>query len=362
MIEVTTSSRGQGMESLLAPLPRLTKQIAGIGGRLKDQVEDFMVEEIPAYAPSGEGDFLYLWIEKRDLSAEFLLKTLAERLQVSKDAIGMAGLKDRRAVTRQWVSVPASATNRLLAVDSADLHILKQSRHSNKLRPGHLHGNRFSILIRDVDVDRLANAPALIQHIRAAGFPNYYGEQRFGRDGETLELGLKLLGGDSPRLRNRFLQKLALSAVQSALFNRHLASRLDDGLLHTVLAGDVMTKHPTGGLFVAKELAAEQARYDRRETTPTGPMFGKKMFAAEGAAHLRELATLERFNLTERSFSGFGKMLQGTRRPLLVMAPDLESEVEGANVRLRFTLPPGAYATVLLDELMKAATDGSIAS
>src|SRR5205814_3499650 len=165
---------------------------------------------------------------------------------------------------------------------------LSVSRHTNKLRPGHLRGNRFRILIRHVPANAPELAAPILDRICRDGLPNFYGPQRFGRDGETARLGMDLLHGERRGGRNPFLRKLALSAAQSVLFNDYLARRLTDGLLRTVLAGDVMTKWPAGGMFVARDVAAEQTRFDARETVHAGPMFGRKTFVAEGVAAERE--------------------------------------------------------------------------
>src|SRR5205823_1874350 len=146
-------------------------------------------------------------------------------------------------------------------------------------KPGHLHGNRFRIVLRDVDPDAAERLPLLLDRIRSHGFANYYGPQRFGHGGETVQLGIALLHGEAPprpasgrtpNLRSPFLRKLALSAAQSALFNQYLSQRLSDGLLQRVLPGDVMAKWPFGGMFVAQDVASEQPRFDARETDHAG--------------------------------------------------------------------------------------------
>jgi tRNA pseudouridine13 synthase len=162
--------------------PLLTADLAGVGGAIKAEPEDFEVEELPAYEPSGQGDFLYLWIEKRDMGAEYFERQVAKRLAIPVGEVGTAGLKDRRAVTRQMVSVPANAEPRLKDLDGDGIRVLRVSRHSNKLRAGHLHGNRFRILVRGC----APIPPGWLERIAAQGLPNYYGVQRFGRDGETL--------------------------------------------------------------------------------------------------------------------------------------------------------------------------------
>lgn len=338
----------------LIPPPLLTETLAGIGGRIKQAPEDFEVEEIPAYEPSGSGGFLYVWVEKRDMGAEYFQRFVARRLGIPVGEVGTAGLKDRHAVTRQWVSVPGEVEDRLGQLDGEGVQLLRVSRHGNKLRPGHLRGNRFRVRVRGVVQDAPAFLEPIVQRLLREGLPNFYGPQRFGRDGETVQLGLRLLHGEAERdVRNRFLRKLSLSAAQSALFNHYLAQRMGDGLLRQVQRGDVMAKHPTGGLFVAEDLPSEQGRFVARETIHTGPIYGRKMFPAKDDAAEREAAVLRQADVTADAFRAFGKLLQGTRRPNLVYLDDLPVAVEGENVVLAFTLPAGAYATVLLREITK---------
>jgi tRNA pseudouridine13 synthase len=333
-------------------VPNVTPDLPGVGGRIKEQIDDFEVEEIPAYEPCGQGDHLYLWIEKRDVGAEYFLREIAKRLGIKSNEIGTAGLKDRRAVTRQWVSVPLAAENQVAQIDGGDIRVLKVSQHTNKLRAGHLRGNRFRILIRGAQGD----AEPILARLREHGLPNFYGPQRFGRGGETGHLGMALLRRERVGVRNPFLKKLALSAAQSLLFNDYLARRLNDGLMRTVLAGDVLAKCPAGGMFVARDLDAEQPRLDAREVVPAGPMFGRKLFAAEAVAAEREAAVLADAGLTVESFAGFGKLLAGARRHNLVYVDELSATADPDGLRLTFKLPAGSYATVLLREVMKVDT------
>jgi tRNA pseudouridine13 synthase len=344
----------------LTPPPLGTADLPGIGGRLKRQPEDFEVEEIPAYQPSGAGDHMYLWIEKRDMGAEYFVRQIARRLDIAVSEVGTAGLKDRHAVTRQMVSVPAHAEARLNQLEGEGIRLLNVSRHVNKLKPGHLHGNRFRILVREVTADAGNRLSPLVERLGRDGLANFYGAQRFGRDGETVLLGLALLRQEPPpaggkaNARNPFLRKLALSAAQSALFNHCLACRMSDGLLRRVLPGDVMARWPFGGMFVAEDVAREQLRLEARETVPAGPMFGRKMFCAAGEAAEREEKVLQDAGLVPRAFHAFGKLLSGTRRHNLVYVDDLKASVEPEGVRVSFTLPAGSYATVLLREITKS--------
>ncbi len=338
----------------LVPPPLLTHDLRGVGGRIKEKADDFEVEEIPAYEPCGSGEFLYLWVEKRGIGAEYFVRQIARRLGISQGEVGTAGLKDRHAVTRQMISVPDICMDRLNQLEGDGIRLLNVSRHGNKLKPGHLRGNRFQILIRGIDLDAAARLPPLLNRLREQGLANYYGPQRFGHQGETVQLGLALLRDESmPRPRNRFLLRLALSAAQGALFNHYLAQRLRDGLLRQVLTGDVMAKWPVGGLFLAADVAREQARLDAREIVPTGPIFGRKMFAAAQAAAAREAAALAEAQLTSETFFRFGKLLRGTRRHAIIYPEDLAANIDADGARLRFVLPAGSYATVLLREIMK---------
>ncbi len=351
------------LHDILHP-PMLTSELPGIGGRIKVEPEDFEVEEIPAYEASGEGEFLYLWVQKRDMSADYFVRQVAKRLDMRKDDVGTAGLKDRRAVTRQWISLPADVEPRLGQLDGDGISVLEVSRHRHKLRSGHLRGNRFRILIRDLTTPEHAEAllSPIVDQLKSEGLANFYGPQRFGHGGQTLEAGMCMLRGEKPpkpaesrplNLRSPFIRKLVLSAAQSGLFNVYLAQRMRDGLLHRVLPGAVMNKLPMGGIFVAEDVEAEQARFDQREIVTAGPIFGKKTFAATGEAAEREAQILQQFNLTRDAFTSFGKLAQGTRRHNIVYLTDLSAAIQEGNLLLTFTLPTGSYATVLLREIMK---------
>ncbi|HQR08834.1 MAG TPA: tRNA pseudouridine(13) synthase TruD [Gemmatales bacterium] len=339
---------------LLLPPTLITAHLPGIAGSLKERLEDFIVEEIPAYQPSGVGEHLYLWIEKRDMGAEYFQRQIAQRLNIPTGEIGTAGMKDRRAITRQWVSMPVRCEPLLTQLEGDGLTVLKVTKHGNKLRPGHLRGNRFEIVLRNVTSTE--NIPAIIEMIQQQGLPNYYGTQRFGRDYETLRIGWAMLHGERVKV-GHFLRKLALSAVQSAMFNRYVSQRLQDGFFRQVLSGDVMGKWPGGGMFVSSDPVTAQGRFDRREIVHMGPMFGSRMRAAEGEARQREMKSLEENQLTLDHFHTGGKLLEGTRRHNLIYVEELQWSAQDSAVTLKFTLPAGAYATVLLAELMK--TDSS---
>lgn len=345
-------------------LPYLTGDLSGTGGTIKQFPEDFVVEEIPAYEPVGEGEHLFLWIEKRDVSAEALVRHVAAALGIARDHVGVAGLKDRRAVTRQYLSVPADCDDRLKNVDTDGIRVVRSRRHRHKLRTGHVKGNCFSALIRGPGKIEMQRATDIAARIISRGFPNYFGTQRFGRDRENLSMGLKLISGnmqarDFPRSRRKFLLRMSISAVQSFLFNQVLAERLRKGSLDWLLAGDVMQVTASGGNFVAENVEAEQPRLEAGEIAVTGPIFGPKMKRPTAEPALREARILDAHGLRPDDFARFGRLSRGTRRPFLVRPERLTIEHDPCGLRLRFVLPSGTYATSLLRELTKTVADRS---
>ncbi len=349
-------------------IPWVTAEVEGIGGVLKEQPEDFEVEEVPAYLPSGEGEHAYLWVEKRDLSAQEAQRRLVRALQLDPDGLGQAGTKDRRAVTRQWWSVH-DPQGRLTAeavqagLEGVEgLKVLEVGRHVNKLKTGHLRGNRFRITVRGVGEGALERAQAAAAILSRRGMPNFYGDQRFGAAGGNVARGLALLRGERLKL-HKTERRFVISALQSHLFNEALAARLREGLLWRVLPGDLMARVESGGVFWAEDAAAEQPRLDAQEIVPTGPMFGHAMREARDEAGAREAALLAAHGLTLAAFAPLGKLAQGTRRPLLVYPGEIEvAAAEGGGVVVCFTLPSGSYATVLLGEIMKPAARGAAAA
>jgi tRNA pseudouridine13 synthase len=348
--------------------PLVTAALPGIGGRLRVRLDDFDVEEIPAYEPGGEGEHVWVWIEKRDLTTPMAAARLAAAAGVPERDVGWAGMKDRRAVTRQWLSLPHGADPAALErFEDAGLRVLRVTRHKNKLRTGHLAGNRFALVVRDVGDGAAARAGAILAAL-AGGAPNWYAEQRFGRDGDNAERGLALIrargrGPGAPRQR-RFL----VSAFQSYLFNRWLIERLADGLIGEVLRGDLLQKRGSGGMFISTEPEVDRGRLAAGEVVVTGPMFGAAMRSPpDGSpAHAREAALLASLALGPADFHPLRNIAEGARRhaTVLIGNPAVETVVEDGEpaVRVSFTLPPGAYATAILREIQKYTDDPSDSS
>jgi tRNA pseudouridine13 synthase len=316
--------------------------------------ETFVVEEIPAYFPAGEGEHAYLWIEKRNLTTLEAVNRLGRVLGVDARDIGYAGMKDRRATTRQWLSVlgvdPAHAQE--AAVDG--LRVLATGRHKNKLRVGHLRGNRFEVVLDELAAGEGERIAATLRELAQRGVPNRYGHQRFGAGGDNLAAGLAVLRGSRREADGR-RRKLLLSAVQSAVFNRVLELRAATGGLLTVRPGDILEKVASGGQFVCVEVALEQGRVDAGELVPTGPLPGSHVRVPAPGTSARELedSALSDLGIGAEELSQVGRFLPGARRPVVVkvtLGEPAATEAEG-RLRLRFSLPAGSYATVVLEAL-----------
>jgi len=336
--------------------------------------QTFFVEELPAYAPSGLGAHTYLWIEKRGLTTVAAIAELARRLGVLTREVGYAGMKDRHATTRQWLSAPGVDPASALASSAhgPGVRVLRAERHTNKLRIGHLRGNRFTVRLSEVrDAGQGMGIREGLAGLARDGLPNRYGDQRFGVTHSNVAQGLALLRGES-RCRDHRRRKLLLSAVQSAIFNEVLERRQTlAGGLRRVLEGDILQKTDSGGIFFTDDPALDQARVDEGAVVITGPLPGSwARVPAEGsAARAIEDEALAAVGVTRAELGALGKELPGTRRPLWVPVlleeealtatpweeeptpsaqrdPTGDGEPEG--LTLSFRLPAGTYATVLL--------------
>lgn len=340
-------------------IPYLTAALPGIGGRLRGVLEDFIVEEVPAYAPCGEGEHTFFAVEKRDLSTPMLVQMIATALGISPRDVSYAGLKDARAVTRQLFSVQWLSPEALLELHLENARVLWATRHTNKLRVGHLRGNRFTLRIREVHPESTARATAILDTLAQRGVPNGYGVQRFGNDGRNAEIGLLLLRNDRVGLRARGIHHLPfrqhrfyLSALQSELFNQYLAERLRRGLFDAVVTGDLAKKHATGGMFTVESAELESPRAQVGEISATGPIFGFKMWSPKGEMAALEAEILAAAGLTLADFQP--AKLKGSRRPVRYMPEGLTWRSEEDTLVVEFFAPKGAFATMLLRELMKS--------
>jgi len=396
--------------------PFMTGSLPGTGGSFKATPEDFIVEEIPAFPFSGEGEHLILLVEKRGITTQKAKELLARAFGVFDEAVGFAGIKDAYALTRQNFSIHTKAPLPLENSLSPNLRIISTTRHIHKLRAGMLSGNRFDIIVRGPKSPE--NAGPILEEIFERGLPNYYGAQRFGSqrnvsgivgsflargdfenalrayvsetgesESEQVKRARKLfsendlkgalesfprtheyeirlisnvLSGNSPEKAFRKaipknLLRLFVSASQSQVFNEILAQRIET--LDQFIDGDI-GMFSKGATFF-KKVSPDDPRLKGKQVSPSGLLFGSKVPLAEGRAGEIERAALEKFSIKEGDLPGFKKLpfsfdLDGSRRRLREILPDPpETEIGEGFLRIRFSLPKGTYATELLREVMK---------
>ena len=336
---------------------------------------DFIVEEIPLYPFSGAGEHLIVRVRKKNMTTWEMVQIFSEYLGIRQREIGYAGLKDKHAVTTQYLSLPARYEPALARLNHPQIKILTTTRHRNKLRIGHLKGNRFSLRFKKILGAQKTKLDAVLDWIEAYGVPNYFGMQRFGIDGDNWQAGQAIANGKR-RERDRRTRTFLLSAYQSKQFNDWLSRRIAisrllaafrpaeaeqaaglpagtlNGTAHQqhffkILEGDVMMHYPHGRIFPAEDLAAEAEKFYRRDRAPTGPIFGTKMEGAPGAAGIIE--------------APFAAAIpeNGSRRYAWVWPEEIGHTYlpEQAHYALNFVLPKGAYATNVVDVLRGGAAE-----
>lgn len=317
--------------------------------RMRCAPEDFRVEEIPGFEASGQGEHLLLTVEKRGMNTAFAAKRIAAWAGVPEMGIGHAGLKDRHAVTVQRFSVhlPKRVAPDLAGLQSDDLRVLRADWHSRKLPRGALAGNRFVLVLREVSGEREA-IQARLARIAAEGVPNYFGEQRFGRDGDNVENARRMFAG---RRVKREQRSLLLSAARAAVFNAVLDARVSDGSWRTGLEGEVWMLDGSRSVFGPEPMSdALAVRLREFDIHPSGPLWGRGELRSQGAARAVEEAATASFADLKAGLETAG--LDQERRALRMRPGELGWEWSGDDVlTLRFTLPPGAYATTVMAQL-----------
>ncbi len=334
-----------------APLP-WAYGVPPLKALLRSTPEDFVVEEILGYDAEGTGEHALLWVEKRGANTDWVARELAKFAGVSQVAVGYAGMKDRHAVTRQTFSVQLAGKPDpdWSTFPHAEVKVLAATRHSRKLKRGALRGNRFVLVLRDVHGDREAVQQVLAQ-IAARGVPNYYGEQRFGREGSNVAQARAMFAG---RRVERDKRSFLLSAARSQIFNSVLAVRVERAVWDTPLDGEIWSLAGSRSWFGPEpfsEVLAE--RLARADIHPSGPLWGQGEPPTQGVA-----GALEREIAVAHSDLVAGltsARMDQERRPLRLMPKDLKWHwLDDAALELSFELPAGAYATVVVRELAQS--------
>jgi tRNA pseudouridine13 synthase len=341
-----------------------------IGAHFAHNSKDFVVEETPLYEPSGEGDHLFVKIRKKGISTWEATQAFSERLGIKLADIGYAGLKDKNAMSVQTFSIPAKFESALGGFDSPAIKILDAKRHNNKLKIGHLKGNRFFIRLKKVGAIDAQKLDSAIAKIGECGMPNFFGFQRFGREGDNYKKARAFLDGEA-KIRGRKMQNFLISALQSERFNAWLTKRIDAsrtiesfgaeafakayGLNGEAIAalkaqkpffklfeGDIMLHYPHGKLYYAEDLPKEAERFAAKQVAPTGVLSGRRLTIAKGFAGTIESEFFEDIPAA------------GDRRYAWVFPEDMRGEyiAKEAHYELAFYLPKGSYATALIEEAL----------
>jgi tRNA pseudouridine13 synthase len=323
-----------------------------VTARLRLLPEDFCVTEIPLVEPEGEGEHVWLWLRKRNENTPWVAEQLARFAGVHPRQVSYAGLKDRRAVTEQWFSVqmPGRDAPDWEAMNSDTLTVLRHARHSRKLRRGALRGNRFRIMLREIEGDH-AQLEQRLTRIDGQGVPNYFAEQRFGRDGSNLLDAQRLFARPAPRFsRNR--RSLALSAARSLLFNQVLSRRVNTATWNAPINGDAMQLDGSHSFFIAEVIDTELlGRVHSGDVHPTGPLHGRGETPVQGECRALEQAVLAGYRDWCAGLESAG--LKQERRALRLMTQGLSWQWHGTgDLQLEFSLPAGTYATSVLRELV----------
>ena len=315
---------------------------------LKAECADFVVKEQLGYDMSGDGEFVAVKVRKTDCNTLFVGEQLAKFAGISARNMSYAGLKDRKAVTEQWFSLqmPGQQTPDFSQFSLEGVEILDVTRHQRKIRIGSLQGNHFEILLRNAEeTDELKER---LDFLAKNGFPNYFTEQRFGRDGNNLAQALRWANGEI-KVKDRYKRSFYLSAARSEIFNLIVSKRMELNLAQQILVGDVLQLNGSHSWFVVDEsedLAQLQQRLAQQDVLLTAPLIGEEEksavdFENEIFAQHQALFALMR---QER--------MKAARRPILMQPQQFQWQFEPNGLRLQFDLPAGSYATALIRELV----------
>jgi tRNA pseudouridine13 synthase len=323
-----------------------TKRLCGI---IRHQPSDFKVNEIATFEPSGQGEHVFLQIQKTGENTDWVAQLLASIAATPKKNVSFAGMKDRHAVTTQWFSVqlPGKEAPDFQAYLPESVKILQQTRHDRKLRRGTLRGNRFSLLIRELSGD-IDMAKMLCEKIKANGVPNYYGEQRFGRNLYNIA-SAKNWFASGIKIKSHQKRSLFLSAARSWIFNHILSQRVKQGSWNQAQVGDVFMLNGTQSCFADDGDPSLVTRTNAQDLHPTGALWGKGQLLTTADIEILEQQIAAEFNDLTTGLIKYG--LKQERRALRLPVDQFDYTFDGNIMRLSFTLPAGSFATVVLREL-----------
>ena len=319
-------------------------------GSIKSSNEDFRVDEIMPIKPSGNGEHLWLLIQKSGCNTEWLARQLAEIAAIKPMAVSYAGLKDRHAVTTQWFSMhlPGCDDPDLSTLESDEISVIKAVRHNRKLKRGVLAGNRFTILIKDLSA-KPELLEARLKTIQATGVPNYFGEQRFGHQMNNLSKAEQMFSGARRKMK-KHQRGIYLSAARSWVFNQVCSQRVKEKSWNTAIAGDVFSLDGKTACFMDDGSDDINQRITSAAIHPTGAMWGQGESMAKDVCLALEREVASRYSVFTEGLERAG--LRQERRPLRLMVKHLNwAFINHSTLSISFELPAGAYATTVLREL-----------
>lgn len=318
---------------------------------LKAIPSDFIVIENLGFEPSGEGEHIYLYVRKTGENTAWVAKKLAEFCQLPTTAVSWAGLKDRHAMTEQWfgIHLPGKRDPDFSKFESDTIQILRVRRHHKKLRPGDLKGNHFSIKLHEIEQSRALDFR--LQNITQLGVPNYFGEQRFGRDGNNLRQADLLFSGK--RVKEHHKRAIYLSAARSYVFNHVVSQKIAADCLLQPMVGECLISTQNAEKFCyagAGKSSMQDLQLQYRQLVTSGPMWGRGENLLKNKALEWEIDALSDFSAWLNSLELTG--MQMDRRPALLTLHDLRWRWLNQSLELQFSLPAGCYATSVIRELI----------
>ena len=315
---------------------------------IRSEPSDFRVIETIGFDPSGSGEHDYLWVEKVAANTDWVARQLARFAGVRPGDVGYAGMKDRHAITRQWFSVPARGRVDWESFAAEGVTILEVRRHDRKLRRGAHAGNTFRIALRSPNAQAMRQAVAKrLASIAARGVPNYFGPQRFGRDGSNVDLARRLFAGACLKRDKR---SIAISAARSYLFNEILSVRVADGSWERILPGERVNLDGSGSVFRADVIDETiERRAAELDIHPTATLWGLRSEIPGGVIEALERNATDAYPDLRTGLEHLS--VKASQRPLRLRVADLSWNIENDALWLQFTLPPGAFATAVLREI-----------
>ena len=337
-------------------LPYITPTDLKIGGSIKEFEQDFQVEEIPLYLPSGEGQHIFVLIQRASKTTKEIVNSLIKLFDVHEKDIGFAGLKDKSAITTQWFSLSLGANAVISEVrekiekELVELKILEISKHTNKLKTAHLVGNKFKIIVRNVEKGSLKIANEIKDQLMEVGIPNYYGPQRFGSKLDNHIVGKEIILKERKE-KKHWMRKLMLSAYQSHLYNVWLTNRINGGSFSSLVNGDLLQSTTGQRPFPYDQEKDHAEEFKKQLISFTGPIFGPKVSTPSEDSLESETKILFEESVTIEDFKN--SKLPGARRLAHIFLTDLEIVELDEGLKFSFSLNKGSYATSLLREFMK---------